>query len=52
MSPSDLVASVESGKLDLNDTAAMDSVPYCRVCMDDNHKTSKYFPIKDLEDFI
>lgn len=43
---------VESGNGVLNETAIMDSIPYCQVYMSDNHSTSRYFPIKDLNGFI
>lgn len=50
MSTSDLITAVESGGLDLNNPSEIESVPYCRVCMDYNHQISKYMQIKDLKE--
>lgn len=52
MSMSSVVAAVESGKFDLADTTAMNSTPFCRVCLDDIHKTSRCQQIKDIASFI
>lgn len=52
MSTSDLVTAVESGALNLNNIDTADSLPYCLVCMNDNHQTSICLQFKDLKDFI
>lgn len=51
MSIRDVVTSIESGELDLNDTTAMDSTPFCRVCLDDNYRTSKCDQVKNITSF-
>lgn len=52
MSTLDLIAVVESGVIDLNESATMASVPYWQVCMKANHLTTKSLQIKDLKNFI
>lgn len=52
MSTTNLIAALESGEFDIDDTAIMDSVPYFRVCMNDNHQMSKCTQIEDLKNFI
>lgn len=52
MSMSELIAAVESGEFDIDDTTSMDSVPYCRVCMNGSHRTSQCEQVKDLKAFI
>lgn len=34
---SNLVTVVESGEFNMDQTASMDSTPFCRVCLNDNH---------------
>lgn len=48
MSGSDLVAAVESSGFDLEETTSMDSMPFCRVCRNDNHKASKCQKAKNI----
>lgn len=52
VSISDLITAVESVELGLEDTATIDSVPYCKVYMNYNHRSSKCAEIKDLKAFI
>lgn len=52
MSTLDLATGVESGELDLNDTASMDYVPLWRVCMRNNYYTSKCSQIQDRMKFV
>lgn len=46
-----VVASVKSEEFDLDDTASMDSTPFCPVCLNDNHKTSECQQIQSLASF-
>lgn len=46
------IGAFESGEFDLDDTTTMNSVPFCRVCMNDNHRTSEYLQIRDLKSLI
>lgn len=48
----DLVAAVESGEFDLDDATSMDSTPFCRVCLNNNHKNSKFQQFKNIATFI
>lgn len=52
MSTLDLVSDVQSFKLDLNDTAAIDFFSYCQVCMNGNHGTSQCLEIKDMKNIM
>lgn len=43
---------IASGGINLHDTTTMDSVPFCSVCMMDNHETSMWLQISFLKQFI
>lgn len=48
---SDLAAAVISGEFDLDHTMAMNSAPFCRVCLNDNPNTSGCQQFKDITCF-
>lgn len=48
----DLIAAVESWKIDQNGTATMNSAPSYRTLMSDDIRTFKYLLIKDLYEVI
>lgn len=48
----ELIGAVESGEFDIDGTATMDSVVFCRVFMNDNIRASKRTQITDLRAFI
>lgn len=49
MSVSNLVTAVKSGKFDLDDTTSMGSTPFCRVCLNANHKTLRCEQVKNIQ---
>lgn len=52
MSTSDIFDAVKSDEFDFGGTSTMDSMSYCRVCMNDSHRTPKFAQIEDLKVFI
>lgn len=52
MSMSDVVTAVESGKRDLDDTTSIGSTQFCRVCLNDNYKTSCCQQVKNIATLI
>lgn len=49
---SDVVAAVESGEFYLDYTASTDTMPFCWICLNDNHKTSGCQEVKNFTSFI
>lgn len=47
----DFITAVRSDEFNINDSGTNISVPYCGVCMNDNHQTSKCIRIEDVEAF-
>lgn len=41
LSISDIIAGFEPGDLDLDDITSIDTTPFCRVCIDQQYKTSR-----------
>lgn len=52
ISKSNCAVAVESGEIYMSQTVSMDSIPYCRVCTNDNHRTLKLLQAKNVKEFI
>lgn len=52
MSVTDIVFAAELGAFDLDDTNSIDSTPFCRVCLKDNHEASRCQQVKKIATFI
>lgn len=52
MSIGDLFAAVKSREFDFDDTSSMSSTPFCRVCLNNGHKTSIFQQVRIISSFI
>lgn len=52
MSMVDVLAALETDKLESEDTTSMDSTSFCKICLIDNQKNLLFQPIKTIAALI